>query len=120
MSEHFSQEIGITYHNDGDEMPTRHEGRGRANPRRNKLVHQQGAVAKVEFIPSDDTPYTGIFQGSKHAVMRISDADLFIDGAKDSDGQKFKQKHIQPSIAVKFLRDTVRSANYLGMVGFND
>ena len=57
--------------------------------RRNKLVHQQGAVAKVEFVPEGNNPFTGIFRGSQHAIIRLSDADLFAHGTTRPNGEPF-------------------------------
>jgi len=89
--------------------------------RRKKLVHQQGAVAKVEFVPSDEpNSYTGVFKGAQHAIIRLSDADLFAHGVERPNGETFQQEKIQPSIAVKFLISGKPSANYLGMTGFED
>ena len=68
----------------------------------------------MEFIPSDDledNPYTGVFRGSKHAIIRLSNADLYVEGVS---------KAISPSIGIKFLRTGQPSANYLGMVSFED
>jgi len=43
-----------------------------------------------------------------------------VDGVTRPNGETFFQRHIQPSIAIKFLRDGEASANYLGMTGFED
>ena len=76
---------------------------------RNKLVHQQGIVAKAEFIATNNSPYTGVFEGSQHVLIRMSETDLFVDGVTEA---------ANPSIALKFLRDGVPSANQFGMVSF--
>lgn len=76
---------------------------------RNKLVHQQGIVAKAEFVASDDSPYTGVFEGAEHVLIRMSETDLFVDGVTEA---------ANPSIALKFLRDGIPSANQFGMVSF--
>ena len=65
-------------------------------------------------------PYTGIFKGSKHAILRLSDAHLWLDGRDLGDGEEFEQGDMAPSVAIKFLRDEKPSANYLGMVGFEN
>ena len=112
LHEHFHNNLGGTYGHEGDEMPNRN---------RVKSVHQQGLVAKVKYVPNGDpTSYTGIFKGSDYAIIRLSDADLFVDGIQDSNGGTFRQTHTAPSIAIKFLRNRRPSANYLGMVGFDN
>ena len=80
------------------------------NGRRNKLVHQQGVVGKVEYISVGDHPYTGMFTGAKHGIIRLSNANLFIDDFTEE---------ISPSIAVKYLRNDQPSANYLGMTSYD-
>ena len=75
---------------------------------RNKLVHQQGLVAKAQFEASSDK-YTGIFQGADNVIIRLSDADLIVPDVSSNPN---------PSIALKFLRDGVSSANQFGMVSF--
>jgi len=76
---------------------------------RHKVVHSRGVVTLVEFIPTYDTPYTGIFKGCKHAVMRISeDVQTTPEVPKTSPGH-----------AIKFLRDGMASANWLAMFAFD-
>jgi len=100
----------------GDEIPRRQtinsiEEEGRDRPRRTKLVHQQGLVAKAEFIPTGENSYTGIFaSGSDNAIIRLSEAGLIVPGVSDG---------LTPSFAIKYLRDTVHSANQFGMVEFD-
>lgn len=61
--------------------------------------------------------YTGIFDdGADHGIIRLSDAHLHVE---DKQGNPVAT-HMQPSIAIKFLRDGMVSANYLGMVSFED
>lgn len=38
-----------------------------------KRTHPRGVTTMMEFIAASGTPYTGIFRGCKHAVMRISE-----------------------------------------------
>ena len=75
-----------------------------------KALHQQGIVAKAQF-KAVDNPYTGIFQGADNAIIRLSDANIYVEGEDGTPVQDMK-----PSIAVKFLRDTKPAADYLGMV----
>lgn len=76
---------------------------------RKKVTHPVGTHAKFEFIPHPDSPYTGIYRGAKHVIMRISDT------VKSS-------PHIGktvPGHAVKFLRDGMYSANWVTMFSFD-
>jgi len=73
------------------------------------MVHQQGIVAKAKFTPvtNDDgnyeLPYTGIFEsGSEHMIVRLSETGRIIPGVT---------KGLQPSVAMKFLRNGMKSAN---------
>jgi hypothetical protein len=71
-----------------DEMPV-----GRA-----KIIHTYGAVAQVDFIPAEDSPYTGIFQGASGLARLGWAAPPAFTG------------HI-PGMAVKFFIDGHPSAN---------
>ena len=84
---------------DSDEMPT-----GRA-----KLLHQQGLVAQARFIAEIDSPYTGVFEGAENVLIRMSQAEVIVDDLTEG---------LNPSIALKFLRDGRNSANQFGMVSF--
>eukprot|EP00158_Paraphelidium_tribonemae_P001471 Partr_v1_DN24431_c0_g1_i1_m66268 len=74
---------------------------------RKKLVHTQGLVAKIRFVKSQAaTPFTGVFaSGADFGIARVSSA------ARPSPGENF----LTPSIALKFLRDGVASANTFAM-----
>lgn len=74
-----------------------------------KKTHPRGTVTLVEFIPTPDSPYTGIFQGCKHAVMRISEFALTTPEVPKT----------APGHAIKFLRDGMRSANWFTMFAFD-
>jgi len=76
---------------------------------RNKLVHQQGVVAQAEFISNGKHAYTGVFEGADEILIRMSETDFFVDGVTEA---------ANPSLAFKFLRDGVPSANQFGMVSF--
>ena len=99
MNDFFSQSPRTSFGSgidETDEMP------GGSRNKRNKLVHQQGLVAKAKFVPTDDTPYTGIFEGANSVIIRMSETDLIADGISEA---------ANPSIALKFLRDGIHSAN---------
>ena len=95
----FDQDFNHTFDTVSDTMPI-----GRI-----KKTHPRGTTTLVEFIPTHDTPYTGIFEGCKHAVMRISEfAQTTPEVAKTSPGH-----------AVEFLRDGMSSANWFAMFAFD-
>ena len=108
MYKHFQQDPEDSYYVAGDEMQnTRTETR-------HKLVHQQGVVATGKFVIDEDAKaygYTGIFEsGSDSMLIRFSETGLHIDGVT---------QQANPSVAFKFLRDGVQSANQFGMVAFD-
>ena len=81
---------------------------------RQKYVHQQGIVTKARFVPNElsDRGYSGIFEsGSDEVIVRFSEAGQHLDGISQS---------VNPSIALKFLRSGVNSANQFGMIGFDN
>jgi len=59
----FDQDMNMSYDSVTDSMPV-----GRV-----KVTHPVGTVTKIELIAHPDSPYTGIFRGAKHGIMRISD-----------------------------------------------
>ena len=93
----------------GDEMH-REITEGKVNPRQ-KYVHQQGVVTKGKFVVTKrNRGYTGIFaSGADDVIMRFSEAGQHFEG---------KTKSLNPSIALKFLRSKVTSANTFGMLSF--
>lgn len=66
-------------------------------------VDSKGVVSLAEFIPSPDCPYTGMFQGAKHAVLRISEFTLTTPEAPKT----------SPGASIKFLRDGMSSGNMI-------
>jgi len=74
-----------------------------------KQTHSRGVVTLVEFIPTHDTPYTGIFKGCKHAVMRMSEVVQTTPEVPKS----------APGHAIKFLRDGMSSANWFAIFAFD-
>jgi len=74
----------------GDEMPAGQK----------KVVHTQGVVAKIEWVPTPGTPYTGIFaEGSTNAIIRYSQTPNLTTA----------HSGLLPSLAIKFLIDGVGS-----------
>merc|ERR1719481_383667 len=95
-----SEDMCDTLHQDGDQMPVDASG----NPRK-KFIHSVGSVASVEFVSTGYHPYTGLFTGAKHGVMRVS-------LAVEPDPALL---NIIPSFGVKFLRDGRESGSVLAM-----
>ena len=88
--------------------------RNSASQSRLKLVHQQGVVGLAKWVPIEDgvsqNGYTGIFaSGSDSALIRFSD-DFHVEGLTSN---------VKPSLAIKFMRDGVKSGNQFGMVSFD-
>ena len=83
----------------GDEMPCYWNGC------RNKTIHAQGSVAKVQWVSVGQHPYTGMFRGADAGYVRFS-------VAKPVDT---KTPNLAPGMGVKLLRDGVDSANFVSM-----
>ena len=73
-----------------------------------KRTHPVGTTTLMEFIATDDTPYTGVFKGCKHMVMRISEFAM-TDPATPKTA---------PGHGVKCLRDGMASGNWFAMFAF--
>ena len=82
---------------------------------RQKYVHQQGIVTKARYVPLDQSferGYSGIFDsGADEVILRFSEAGQILQGVSQA---------LNPSVAMKFLRNNVNSANQFGMVGFDN
>ena len=65
---------------------------------RQKIVHTYGSVAKFEFIPAEDTPYTGLFTGVQCGLIRLSLAVR-------------PNVIVMPGAALKFFIDGIASRN---------
>ena len=72
---------------------------------RSKYVHTQGVVATIKLVGSGKHPFTGVFEGADHGVVRLSFA-----GEPNP-----KVLNTLPGMGLKFLRDGVDSANVLAM-----
>jgi len=90
----FSADICPTLDAAGDEMPINKHGKQRA-----KAIHSVGSVGKVKFV-SKGSNYTGIFEGAKYGIIRISHGLEPAPGIYDPGF----------GMALKFLRDGVESA----------
>jgi len=102
LAEIFFEDMCPTLWQEGDEMPKAWTGNYRQ-----KYIHSVGNVAKVEWVSTDDHPYTGLFRGAAHGIARLS---LAAEPSAD-------EQNTAPGIAVKFLRDGVDSANFVAMFG---
>ena len=91
----FNHDMNLTYDTISDSMPV-----GRV-----KMTHPVGTHTKIEFIAHKDTPYTGIFRGAEHGIMRISETVKTVP---------HKAKTV-PGHGVKFYRDGMSSANWVAM-----
>ena len=74
-----------------------------------KRTHPVGTTTLVEFIAQADTPYTGMFKGAKHGVMRISEFAETRPHVPDT----------APGHGVKLLRDGMASGNWFAMFAFD-
>lgn len=72
---------------------------------RNKTIHAQGNVAKIQWNSYGSHPYTGMFKGSDSGFARLS-------VAKPVDT---KTPNLAPGMGVKLLRDGMDSANFVCM-----
>ncbi|VUD66694.1 hypothetical protein TDB9533_03664 [Thalassocella blandensis] len=64
-----------------------------------KPIHARGAMAKIAFSASEDTPYTGLFEGADAGLLRLS-------VTADPEGEKFT-----PGLALKLFVDGQPSQN---------
>ncbi len=69
-----------------------------------KAIHAHGVVAKIKFVAAPDTPFTGLFRGVDHALLRAS-----VTGDP-------KDRGFAPGLAIKFLVDGKPSANFSALV----
>jgi hypothetical protein len=95
----FEQDMNLSFDHLGDTMPV-----GRV-----KMTHPRGVTFKVAFNPVGDHPYTGIFRGATHGIMRISET------VRTTPEKAFTS----PGFGIKFLRDGMDSANTVTMFSFD-
>ena len=93
----FLEAMDPTFHTPGDVMPKE----GLFHTTRTKYIHSVGAHGKVKFIAAPNSPYTGIFKGANHGIVRLSSA-----AKPTADGKQ----PLAPGMGLKFLRDGVDSA----------
>jgi hypothetical protein len=69
-------------------------------PKWKKYLHRRGSVAKVKFIPTENSRYTGIFNGADCGLLRLS-----------LTYKPTKKRSFATGLALKVLRDGTPSAN---------
>ena len=72
---------------------------------RSKLIHSVGTVAQVKLTSNGQHPFTGIFEGADHGIVRLSAAAE----------PNTKVKELAPGMGLKFLRDGMDSASLVAM-----
>lgn len=78
--------------------------RDEAPPGWKKAIHARGIVAKIKFVASANTPFTGLFRGVDYGLLRAS---ITGDPSK---------RNFAPGLAIKFLIDSQPSANFSALV----
>ena len=73
-------------------------------PKWRKAIHAHGSVAKIKFILTSDTHYTGLFQGADYGFLRLS---LVGDPTK---------RGFAPGLAIKWFVDGKPSADFSALV----
>jgi hypothetical protein len=69
-----------------------------------KAIHAHGSVAKVKFVPTENTKFTGLFQGAASGLLRLS-----VTGDPSDRG-------FAPGLAIKLLVDGQPSGNFSALV----
>lgn len=69
-----------------------------------KAIHAHGSVAKIAFIPTTDTPFTGLFAGADCGLLRLS----VTDDPRD--------RGFAPGLALKLFVDGKPSENFSALV----
>jgi hypothetical protein len=69
-----------------------------------KAIHAHASVAKIQFVSTPGSPFTGIFRGADFGLLRLS-----LTGDPSARG-------FAPGAAVKFLIDGMPSANFSALV----
>jgi len=99
----FLESMKPSFEQAGDTMPHNFLGT------RTKYIHSVGTVGKVKFVSTGNHPYSGIFKGGKHGLVRFSSAAEPVVGGQP----------LAPGMGLKFLRDGLDSANLVAMFSVN-
>ena len=78
-----------------------------APPRWRKAIHAHGSVAKIRFVAAADSPYTGLFKGADHGLLRAS-----VTGNPSDRG-------FAPGLAIKLFADGNPSGNFSALVSLS-
>jgi len=70
--------------------------------KRTKYIHTVGVTGGIRFDSTGDHPYSGLFKGAEHGVIRLSSA-------------KDPSAGVAPGMGIKFFRDGRPSANFVAM-----
>jgi len=73
---------------------------------RTKYIHSVGTVGKVKFVSNGKHPFTGVWEGAQHGLIRCSSAVEPVD-------------YIAPGFGLKFLRDGIDSADLVALYSVN-
>ena len=95
----FTQDMNLSFDHTGDTMPD-----GRV-----KMTHPRGVTMKVAFRPTMTNPYTGIFRGATHGILRVSETVRTNPEVPQT----------SPGFGIKFLRDGMDSADTVTMFSFD-
>ena len=81
-------------------------------PGRRKFIHQTGLIAQARLDTTgyESHPFTGLFRGAEHCLMRCSLAKRHSQGSSEL-------KNNTPGIALKVFRDGCHSGNMVAMYG---
>jgi hypothetical protein len=101
----FLESMCPTIRAQGDELP--YEDTLTHHGTRRKYIHTVGTVAQVEWQNLGGHSFTGLFQGASQGIVRMSLANQ-PDPA---------ELNTAPGIGLKFLRDSMDSANLVAMYG---
>lgn len=82
---------------------------------RNKYIHSVGTVGKFVIESEPDQPFTGIFKGCKHVIGRLSVAKEPSTSNSTKKTPNGAVGNFTPGMAIKCLRDGIKSANIIVM-----
>lgn len=75
-----------------------------APPGWKKAIHAHASIAKIQFVPTNSTPFTGLFQGADYGLLRAS-----LTGDPNDRG-------FAPGLAIKWLIDGNPSEDFSALV----
>jgi hypothetical protein len=69
-----------------------------------KAIHAHASVAKIQWLPTENTPFTGLFRGADYGLLRLS-----LTGDPGDRG-------FAPGLAIKWLVDGAASEDFSALV----